>query len=203
MSSKYKRVISTTTLVVIVAVMQAFVGIGFAARTPDVNTLPTGTQEISGILTTDGNKPIIVNGASVGTGATILSGATIETPDQVSATINIPGHGSLQIPPNSKVTVQFDQNGNIRVTVTQGCLVLRTTKGTGGEVNNAQGAVGKTDSAKDDVLNACAEVKTAGAAAGDGGLSTGAKVAIAAVVGGGVTGLYFGLRGDNPSPGAP
>lgn len=203
MNSKYQRRITAITLFVVVAVLQTYVGVSFAARTPGSAALSTEAQGLTGILTTTGNKPITVNGVSAATGATILSGATIETPDQVGATINIPGHGSLEIAPNTKVTVEFDQNGNIKVTVIQGCLVLLTKKGTSGEINNAQGVAGKTDGAGDGRLEVC-PTKVAGAAAeGGGGLGPGGTVAIVAGIGAGVTALAFGLRGSDPSSGSP
>ncbi|MGZ8842196.1 MAG: hypothetical protein ACXW18_00945 [Pyrinomonadaceae bacterium] len=204
MRSKYKRSFTAVTLLILLAVMQAYAGTGLATRNSNVTDLSAAPQQISGILTTQANKPITVNGASAATGATILSGAMIETPDGVTATISIPGHGTLEIAANTKLTLEIDQNGNIKVNLIQGCLVLRTMKGSSGEVDNAQGVIGKTDSSKNDELNVCPGVKTAGAAAGGGGLSTGAKVAIVAAVGGGLgAALAFGLRGSNPSPGAP
>jgi hypothetical protein len=201
MSFKHKRSITAITLLTLLAVMQAYAGSGPAARNSSVTDSSSAPQQISGILTTQGNKPIMVNGVSATTGATILSGATIETPDQVTATINIPGHGSLEIAANTKVTLEFDQNGNMKIFVTQGCLIVHTMKGSSAEVTNAQGVVGKTDSSKDDVLNVCPGHKTPGTGAV---LSTGAKVAIGAAVAGGVgAALAFGMRGTNPSPGTP
>jgi len=199
---KNKKRTMLTALLVLIAITQTYVGVSFAALASNADASSPGIQQITGILSTAGNKPITVNGASTSTGATILSGATIETPDGVSATVNIPGHGSLEIAANSKVILEFDQNGNIKITHVQGCLTLHTNSGTGGEVDNAQGVMGKTDRTKNDVLNICPGVKVAGAAA-QGGLSTGAKVAIAAAIGGGVTALAFGLRGSNGSPSTP
>jgi len=199
-----KRIMSVTALFVAFAVTQVYLGIAFAATNPNPPSvaIPAGPPQATAILTTQGNKPILINGASASTGATILSGATIETPDGVSATVNIPGHGSVEIAANSKVILEFDPTGNLKVTHIQGCLTLHTNSGTGGEVDNAQGIMGKTDRTKNDVLNICPGVKVAGAAA-QAGLSTGAKVAIAAAIGGGVTALAFGLRGSNPSPSTP
>lgn len=202
MNLRNKKRAMLTAIIVLLAIAQTYVGVSFAARTSNPASL-AGAQQTTAILTTQGNKPITVNGVSVATGATILSGATIETPDGVSAIINIPGHGTIEIAANSKVTLEFDQNGNVKVGFIQGCLTLHMLKGSSGEVDNAQGVVGKTDIAKNDILNVCPGVKTAGAAAGGGGLSTGAKVAIAAAIGGGATALAFGLRGSNPSPSRP
>jgi hypothetical protein len=200
MRSRNKRGITVGTLVLIAAVMQAYVGIGLAARTTVATVAPAAPQELSGILTTGGNKPITVNGAAAGTGATILNGVTVETPDQVTASINIPGHGIVDISANTKFTMEFSATG-IKIMLIQGCLVLHTVKGTSGEVDNAQGVIGKADPANDGKIDTCAK-KVPGAAAA-GGLSTGAKVGIAAAAIGGGTALAFGLRGSNPSPSTP
>lgn len=207
MNSKYKRGITAITLLLIAAVMQTYVGVSIAARTPGITPLSTEAQGITAILTTAGNRPITVNGASVVTGATILSGATIETPDQVTATIDIPGHGSLQIAPNTKFILDFDQNGNIKVNIVQGCLVLLTKKGTSGQIDNAQGVVGKLDSANDGKLDVC-PTKVAGVAAAGGGgglfgLGTAATVAILAGGGAAAAAVALGSRAANPSPSTP
>src|SRR5882762_7975536 len=128
MNFRRKRITTATALLIIFAVTQVYLGISFAAAKSPANFRAAGTPQATAILTTQGNKPITVNGASAISGATILTGATIETPDGVSATINIPGHGVLEIAANTQLTLQFDQNGNIKVMINQGCAVLHTKK---------------------------------------------------------------------------
>jgi hypothetical protein len=205
MNFKRKRITTAMALFIIFAVTQVYLGISFAA-TPS-NYPAAGAPQVAAVLTTQGNKPITVNGASAVSGATILSGATIETPDGVTATVNIPGHGLLEIAANTKLSIEIDQNGNIKVNLIQGCAVLHNKKGTTGEIDNAQGVVGKTDGAKDDVIEVCPGVKTAGAAAhGAGGLFGLGTAATVAIIGGGVgaaAAIALANRGSNPSPGAP
>ena len=71
-----------------------FVAFSFAqvcvqASLPNAKT-PGGPPQriITARVTTKNNQSITVNGNAVGTGGTILTGATIETPDQVSAVID-------------------------------------------------------------------------------------------------------------------
>jgi hypothetical protein len=202
MTIKKRTIPSALALTLIFIVTQVYLGLAFAAA-PRVVDTRVGPQQISGILTTQGNKTVTLNGASASTGATILNGAVIETPDGVTASINIPGHGVLTIAATSRVTLSLDQSGNIQVNLSQGCAVLHTNKGTTGEIDNTQGVIGKTNATKDGVIDAC-PTKAAGAAATTGGLSTGAKVTIAAAaVGGGATALALGLRGGNPSSSNP
>lgn len=82
-------------------------------------------QTLTARLSTRNNQPITVNGNSAGTGATILTGATIETPDQVGATIDLGDAGIVELEPNSKIQLEFDENGNVRVKVIRGCAATK------------------------------------------------------------------------------
>jgi hypothetical protein len=82
-------------------------------------------RQITARLTTKNNQPITVNGNQTGTGATLLTGATIETPDQVSGVIDLGDAGVVEIQPNSTIKLDFDENGNVRVKVIRGCAVTR------------------------------------------------------------------------------
>ncbi len=82
-------------------------------------------QRITARLTTKNNQPITVNGNSAGTGATLLTGATIETPDQVSGVIDLGEAGVVEIQPGSTIKLDFDENGNVRVKVIRGCAVTK------------------------------------------------------------------------------
>ena len=205
MRLKKKKAPAYVALTLVFAVTQVYLSLALAAS-PAVVKDRVVPQQIAGILTTRGNNPVMVNGASAVSGATIMNGAVIETTDD-PATITIPGHGFLNIAAHARLTISWDQSGNIKVTISQGCAVLHTSKGTSGEIDNAQGVIGKTNPAADGTIDACATTKVPGAGAGTGGgtggLSTGAKVGIAVAIGGGVTALAFGLRGSNPSPSRP
>lgn len=80
-------------------------------------------QTLTARLTTRNNQPITVNGNAAATGATLLTGATIETPDQVGATIDLGDAGIVELQPNSKIQIDFDENGNVRVKVIRGCAM--------------------------------------------------------------------------------
>lgn len=113
-----------------------------------------------GILTTQGNNEITVNGTGTISGGTILSGASIETPAGVGATVSLAVRSSLEIEPKTKLTVQFDQSG-VKVTLTEGCMNLRTKKGTIGEFSSANGSTGKSDPAQDGKLETCSRQSAA------------------------------------------
>ena len=131
-------------------------------------------QQFIARLTTTNNQPITVNGASAASGANLLTGATIETPAGVGATINLGSLGELEIEPGSELTLEFDHNGNVvKVNLRRGCTRLRTNDNVNGEIATPDGKTTKSDSQRR------AAVCFAIAAASDGGgLGTGAWTAI-------------------------
>jgi hypothetical protein len=224
MNFRYQKLTTVTALLVTLAVGQLYIGMTFAAPNSGLSVSEAGSQQLMGILTTSNNKPITVNGASAISGATIPSGATIETPDGVGATIRLGPLGSLCIAPNTKLTLEFDQQGNlVKVGLTEGCVILRTPKNVAGTINGAQGIIGQIDAANGGSLDVClrsgaapsinqgaAVDAGAGASAVDCG-AAGAAAAppgmppavTAAFIGGGAAGIFLLFRGSNPSPSLP
>jgi hypothetical protein len=208
-NSQQKSISTAVALFLVFSTAQLYTRAGFAAPVagPDL-TLPVMPQQITGGLTTDGNKPISVNGVSAVSGATVVSGASIETPAGVGATVKLGSLGSLQIDPNTKLTLEF-QNGSIKVMLLAGCVVLHTKRGTSGEVNGPQGPLGKTDPAKDDEVKTCAPGATGtvpAASAGGGGLfGLGTAATVALIVGPAAlfTAIAASTRGSNSSTVTP
>jgi len=163
---------------------------------PTVTLTP---QEVSGVLSTQGNQPITVNGVSTSGGATILSGTSIETPAGIFAMINFGPLGSLQIDPNAKLTVEF-QNGSIKVMLLQGCVVLRTKQGTRGEVDHVQGMAGTTDASKDGRVEVCAPGSGGVPPRAGGPDFLGAKVIVPIFAGTSAVLAILASRSSNPSP---
>ena len=208
MSRKSRTIPTVLALILSFAVTQVYLGASVAGSRSASGGKAAAPQQAGAVLTTAGGKPISVNGADATTGATIVSGALVETPGLVTATINIPGHAMLDISADTKLTLEFDQNGNPKVMLREGCVTLHTTKGTTGEIDTSAGVAGKTDPAKDGVLRVCfprgATAPTVGAGgAGGGGLGGGAIAAIVIGGTGAAIGIGLGLRGDNPTPATP
>jgi hypothetical protein len=223
MNFRYQKITVVTALVLTLAVGQLYIGATFA----EVNSNAVVPESLPvaqlGVLTTTSNKPITVNGASATSGATIPSGAVIETPSGVGATIRLGRLGSICVGPNTKLSFDFDQQGNLlKVTLIEGCVILRTTKNVSGVINGAQGVLGQI-AATGGSLDVCAKQGAAPAinqgaavdagagaspldcgAAGAAAAPTGIPPAVTvAFIGGGAAGLYFLFRGSNPSPSAP
>src|SRR4030095_6286848 len=112
-------------------------------------------QQFVARLTTRNNQPITVNGLGASTGASILTGATIETGADQSATVNLGPLGQLDIAPNTKLVLTYDENGNVKALLIYGCAILTAKKKTTGEVATEQGSAGKTDPAAGGILDIC------------------------------------------------
>ena len=195
--SRQKRSTIAISLFLLIATTQVYLVKSFAR---DANRTTIVPQQPSGVLSTQGNQPITVNGVSTNAGATILTGAGIETPAGVGASIDFGAMGSLQIDPDSRVMVDFS-NGRIKVTVLRGCVTLRTKQGTRGEVDRAQGVAGTTDPSKDDSIHVCEHAP--GGFPPDNGNGLGAKVLVPVFAGTGALLTALAFRGNNPSHTTP
>jgi hypothetical protein len=167
-------------------------------------------QSTMAVVTVPGSQSISINSAKAISGATILSGAAIATPNEVSATVVIGSVGTLDIAPSTTLKTEFDQSGNVKVTLTQGCAIMRARKDVVGRIVTPDGTAAKTDSRETKPLKVCFPQ---GIGAGPeieqneaGGLLHLAGVAAVAVIGGRVrSSIAIGLddRGSNPGPSTP
>ncbi|MEP6569148.1 MAG: hypothetical protein ABJC10_05180 [Acidobacteriota bacterium] len=205
--TKQRRSASSATAVFLAfALVQVFIQLSFAAPATAPAVVP---QQFIARLTTTGNQPITVNGASAASGASLLTGATIETPAAVSATIDLGALGTVELQPGSSIQLDFDDNGNVRVKVLRGCVVMKKNGPGTGEVYTAEGASEKTNSKRKGMgfcylnggLNPIGQAAAAAGSAG-GGIGTEALVAIIAGGGALAAGLIWAFHGGggNPSP---
>ena len=166
--------------------------VGLAEPTVTTTATPILPQTV-GRLTTSNNQPIQVNGNSAATGASIVSGATIETGADQTATVNLGPLGTVDIAPNTKLVLTFDDQGNFKALVTIGCVKVTARTNATGEIATDQGSLGKTNPATGGVLEMCnqpgaAPVVGPGVAA-NAGVGAGAPAGAAAAGGGGLFGL--------------
>lgn len=195
MNQKRRSGSKVIAVLLLLAVAQIGLQVGFAepASTTTTTAVP---QQFVGRLTTRNNQPITVNGLSAATGATILTGATIETGADQSATVNLGPLGQLDIAPNTKLVLTYDDQGNVKATIIYGCAILTAKKKTTGEVATEQGSAGKTDPAAGGILEICFPQGAAAPNVGPGvaanagaGAGAGAAAGAAAAGGGGLFGL--------------
>jgi hypothetical protein len=185
--------------------------------------LAQGPQFIARLTSTRGNQPILVNGLSAAPGASIVTGATIETLSDQTAEINLGSFGTIELAPNTQLRLDYDQNGNTKITLFRGCVVLRSKKNAEGEIVTEQGSAAKNDKEKGGVADVCfingqttvnqnaaanaiSGVRTT--ASTGGGLSNGAIAAILLAGLGGAIAVVLATQGDdnnrpNPSPSTP
>jgi len=215
MSQKRRNGPRAIAALLLFSIAQVSLQIGLAEPAKATSAIPVPQQFVAR-LTTRNNQPITVNGLSATTGASILTGATIETGADQSATVNLGPLGSLDIAPNTKLVLTYDDQGNVKALIVYGCAILTAKKKTNGEIATEQGTAGKTDPVAGGVLNVCfpqgAAAPTitntpaviAGGGGGGGGLfglGTAATVAIFAGIGAAaLTPLAFQ---DNPSGANP
>lgn len=212
---------------VMFAVAQISVQVGFAEPNATTPALPSMQQFIAR-LRTRGNNPITVNSNSASTGASLVTGALIETGNDQAATIDI-GDFTLDIAPNTKLRLDFDDQGKVKVFLIAGCVIAASKgKNTEVEVETADNVVqGRTERKRGGGIDICFingqatvnqnSAANAGAGAGSavkaassgGGLSTGAVAAIVVIGGIAAVGTAIALSGDdeetqtNPSPSSP
>ena len=173
------------------------IGLQVGLAEPNNTTNPTAVpQQVVARLTTRNNQPVTVNGLSASTGASILTGATIETGADQSATVNLGPLGTLDIAPNTKLVLTYDDNGNVKAVIIYGCAILTAKKKTTGEVATEQGSAGKTDPAAGGVLEICFPQGAAAPTVGHGvAAGAGAGAGAGATAGGAAAGGAGGLFG--------
>jgi len=154
MNQKRRRGSRVIAALLLLAIVQVSLQVGLAEPTNTTNPVAVPQQAVAR-LTTRNNQAILVNGLSASTGASILTGATIETGADQSATVNLGSLGTLDISPNTKLVLTYDDQGNVKVVLVYGCAVLTAKKKTSGEIATEQGTAGKTDPAAGGILNVC------------------------------------------------
>lgn len=123
---KQKKSLRILAVIMVLSLVQMSLGTVWAAP----------QQIVAKVLTMGGS--IKVNNADTPTGSSIVSGAVVETPDNVAATIQIGSLGVVELPPGTSAIIEFAGN-NIKVTLKRGCAVLQTNKGTTGSVVDTNG----------------------------------------------------------------
>jgi hypothetical protein len=191
MKSRQQNACKAIAAFLVFAIAQVYIQMTFAEPSPAKPVLPLPQQFIAR-LTTKGNQPITVNGISAANGASIVTGAVVETGADVSATINLGALGTLDIAPNTKLRIDYDDQGNVNVRLITGCVVLYAKKKTAeGEIVTDAGSAGKTERAKGGVIDVCwtngaALVNQGAAAAAGAGAGAGVAAGTAAGAAAGV-----------------
>lgn len=222
MNFTYQKIIATAALLISFAVGQAYINISLALTSSEAPV--SKRSRLFGLLTTSDDKPITVNGAAAITGASIPSGAIIETPQGVGATVRLWQLGTLCIAEKSKLTLEFDEFGkSVNITLTEGCVVLRTPEKVAAAINSPEGQIASINASYGGSLDVCLKPGAppsvnrgaaldagAGSSTFDCGTAGAAAIppafpslTVASFIAGEASAIYIGTRGENPSPSAP
>jgi hypothetical protein len=215
MTVRHHKAFSAIALFLVFSVTQVYVQASLVASTP--NNSKGATALVSGKLATRSGGLIKLNGNDVGPGTTILSGAQIQTPSDIGATVQLGALGKVDLAPETSLTLNFSQS-NVDVKLDSGYVVLTTMKGIDGTMTTPNGIVSKSDPAKASTLvgqdDNDKNKKKKGGAVIPGGDATGggvlggigthaAEVFGLIVLGGAITAALIDTshnRGLNPSP---
>jgi hypothetical protein len=185
------------------AVLQVYAAGGFALAAPKVAaTSGAPPRQTQGRLTTTGDNNVNVNGNNAKTGETIFSGQQIQTPAGTTAWVQLPGLGSVEIRPDSNVTLTFGE-GKITVVVLKGCVRLTADAGVDGTLQS-NGKTEKTDS-DHRILENCDDkggVVPIGSATA-GGLGAGTATALTVGLVGAFSLIAHELISDSKNPTPP
>ncbi|MBL8190408.1 MAG: hypothetical protein JNK38_20495 [Acidobacteria bacterium] len=168
MISKHQKMIGVAILMFLWLCGSPHSAMGkFGASTPGAGPRPAkpkNNTSVTARLVTRGNQPVLVNGYSSYTGATVLTGATIQTPDGVRATLQLANLGSFDLSPNTIAVLEFDI-ADLKGTLKRGCAVLTTYPKVNGKLLTPDGATMATDSLIRSSVTACSEENAASEAA--------------------------------------
>jgi hypothetical protein len=202
-----------------VGVVQAYAQLCFA-QPASLASAAFPAPQLLARLTTKGNQPITVNGVSATSGDSVANEAIIETPANVDASVDLGLLGSIDIAPGTRAKLEYDSACNpgtagsslqcgVKVTVFAGCITSHYKSGSYHQaVTDQQMMLKDSDKSRRSAgsFNIChkalAGAPAGAAAAGQGGLSTVAKVAIAAL-GIGAGGMILWAATNNSSPSTP
>jgi hypothetical protein len=186
------KLINATAILLIFSVAQLYLQTGKASpgaeatAAASTTTSSTGQGPTLGKLTTRNNQPIIINGTNVASGGTVLPDSIIETPDNVGASIDLGPLGILDIAPNTKLKLEYDRNGNVKVTIIQGCVIFRAKQDVNVEVATEQQTVAQNDK-KEKSLDVCYWPGGTGLSVGQGAAAQAGAGAVGGTTGGGLT----------------
>lgn len=228
MTKNIRRRAFVATILVTFAIAQITLLPGYAETLFPALTTVLPQQQMLARVTTTGNRPISINGVSAASGDSVATNATIETPPGVAATIDLGALGKFDLPPGSKILLEFDENCKdpdktpatddpndrrckARATVIAGC-VSGTAGKKGSRVEIAteqQGLIEDSESEKKKKKNGggfitgCAGGAVPPPAVTGGGIGTPGIIGIVGAAIAIPTIIILATGGDDPSPATP
>ncbi len=165
-----RNILKATALLLAFSLVQFYFAFGATSARATNNEAPGGL--VFGRLAVAENQTIFLNGNTADAGATIFSGAELQTLDTVNATVQIPSVGRLEMSPNSKLTLDFTRD-SVSVRLSEGNATLTTFKGIDGSLTTPEGTMVRSDPSKSGSV-----LTSKAGAAGRAALSNGQKAAL-------------------------
>ena len=143
MLQKRQRATSAIALLLIFSISQIYVQANLLGTSSSVKSA-AATPARAGRLTTSGNHPVTLNGNRTHSGTTVLSGAQLQTPAGVEASVQLGRLGMLSLAPETSLTLNFDDQ-SVDVTLSSGSATLTTNEGFNGSITIPDGETERTD----------------------------------------------------------
>jgi hypothetical protein len=140
-----RNMLKATALLLAFSLVQFYFAFGATSARATNNKASGGL--VFGRLAVSENQTIFLNGNKADAGATIFSGAELQTLDTVNATVQIPSVGRLEMSPNSKLTLDFTRD-SVNVRLSEGDATLTTFKGIDGSLTTPDGTMVRSDPSK-------------------------------------------------------
>ena len=197
METRTRKALKALAVFLAFSFAQVYVHAGLPKPAP----APAAPQRpVTARLITKNNQAVTVNGNSMGNGGTLLTGVTIETPDQFGATIDLGDAGVVELQPGSKIQLDFDENGNVRVKVIRGCAVAKKkTNVLPGEIEIYTDTASEKTNKKRRHMGFCI-LPNGGLSPFNVGLTGVQQGGLYSGIGGGIILAVLLNRGSNPSP---
>jgi hypothetical protein len=118
--------------------------VSFAARAVAASLLPIPQQLVLANVGRMRGTALTINGSSASTGNSIATDSTIETGPDTTVTINLGSLGTLDLAPNTRLQLSYNDSGQVKVRLVVGCAILSQKKGNGEVTTETGESTGKT-----------------------------------------------------------
>jgi hypothetical protein len=214
---KAPRIVRAIAALVVLSFAFVSFPVGYSAENTGTALLPIPQQLVLANVGRMRGTALTINGSSASTGNSIATDSTIETGPDTTVTINLGSLGTLDLAPNSRLQLSYNDNGEVKVRLIAGCAILRQKKGSGEVTTETGQSTGKTSGGGipldvcipggggNPVVNqgaAASAIANATAAATGGGIGTAATVAIVAGVGAGIATTVLVLQDNQVESGS-
>jgi hypothetical protein len=118
--------------------------IGYATGTTETSVLPIPQQLVLANVGRMRGTALTINGSSAAAGSSIATDSTIETGPDTTVTINLGQLGTVDLAPNTRLQLSYNDAGQVKVRLIAGCAILKQRRGNGEVTTESGESTGKT-----------------------------------------------------------